>query len=39
MSDLYSDPLGTAENAAAKLMILTGKEHHDVALIMGSGWV
>ena len=39
MSDLYSDPLGTAENAAAKLMTLTGKDHHDVALIMGSGWV
>ena len=39
MSDLYSDPLGTAEKAAAELARITGKDHHDVALVMGSGWV
>jgi purine-nucleoside phosphorylase len=39
MSDLYTDPLGTAELAAAKLVELTGKSSHDVALVMGSGWV
>ncbi len=39
MSDLYSNPLGTAELAASALATLTGKDHHDVALIMGSGWV
>ena len=39
MSDLYSDPLGTAQEAASKLALITGKDHHDVALIMGSGWV
>jgi purine-nucleoside phosphorylase len=39
MSDLYSDPLGSAELAASHLARLTGKDHHDVALVMGSGWV
>jgi purine-nucleoside phosphorylase len=39
MSDLYSDPLGTASVAAAELARLTGKAQHDVALVMGSGWV
>ena len=39
MSDLYSDPIGTAEAAAAELARLTGKPTHDVALVMGSGWV
>ena len=39
MSDLYTDPLGTAEAAAAELARITGKDHHDVALVMGSGWV
>ena len=39
MSDLYSDPLGTAVLAAAELTRITGKDRHDVALVMGSGWV
>jgi len=39
MSDLYTDPLGTATLAAEQLARLTGKDHHDVALVMGSGWV
>jgi purine-nucleoside phosphorylase len=39
MSDLYSDPIGSAVSAAAKLAELTGKPAHDVALVMGSGWI
>ena len=39
MSDLYTDPIGTAELAAAKLGELTGKAQHHVALVMGSGWI
>ena len=41
MSDnaLYTDPLGTAALAAKKLAELTGKPSHDVALVMGSGWI
>ena len=39
MSDLYSDPLGTAVLAAAKIAEITGKPKHDVALVMGSGWM
>ena len=37
--DLYADPIAAAEAAAAALARLTGKDHHDVALVMGSGWV
>ncbi|MDX6332292.1 purine-nucleoside phosphorylase [Actinacidiphila oryziradicis] len=33
------DPLTAAEAAAARLRELTGAETHDVALVMGSGWV
>ena len=39
MSDLYTDPIGTAEKAAHALAALTGKQQHDVALVMGSGWI
>ena len=39
MSDLYSDPIGTAIAAASKIAELTGKAKHDVALVMGSGWM
>ena len=39
MSDLYTDPIGTAEVAAAKIAALTGKPRHHVALVMGSGWI
>lgn len=39
MSDLYSDPIGTAEVAAARLAELTAKPSHDVAIVMGSGWL
>jgi purine-nucleoside phosphorylase len=39
MSDLYQDPIGTAESAAHKLSELTGKASHHVALVMGSGWI
>jgi purine-nucleoside phosphorylase len=34
-----ADPHAAAEAAAARLRELTGGETHDVALVMGSGWV
>ena len=36
---LYSDPLQAANVAAAEIASLTGVASHDVALVMGSGWV
>ncbi len=36
---LYSDPLQAATVAAAEIASLTGVTSHDVALVMGSGWV
>ena len=39
MSDLYKDPIGTAEAAAKVIAKITGVEKHDVALVMGSGWI
>ena len=33
------DPYAAADAAAARLRELTGAETHDVALVMGSGWV
>lgn len=39
MVDLYNDPLAVAELAAASLAERTGKANHDVALVMGSGWI
>jgi len=39
MSDLYQDPIGTAETAARTLAEITGKSSHHVALVMGSGWI
>jgi purine-nucleoside phosphorylase len=39
MSDLYSDPMATAILAAEKIAELTGKVKHEVALVMGSGWM
>jgi purine-nucleoside phosphorylase len=39
MTDLYTDPLATAQAAADTLAKLTGKDKHDVALVMGSGWI
>ena len=35
MSDLYKDPIGTAEKAAKDIAKITGKNNHDVALVMG----
>ncbi|MFF4649546.1 purine-nucleoside phosphorylase [Streptomyces sp. NPDC001380] len=34
-----ADPHAAARTAAARLRELTGAERHDVALVMGSGWV
>jgi purine-nucleoside phosphorylase len=39
MNDLYSDPLGIATAAASKIAELTGKTSHNIALVMGSGWI
>jgi purine-nucleoside phosphorylase len=36
--DLLSDPFGVAQQAAAQVAALTGAEHHDVAVVLGSGW-
>jgi purine-nucleoside phosphorylase len=36
---LYSDPLAAATRAAAELAKRSGIPHHDIALVMGSGWV
>ena len=39
MSDTTTDPYALAGEAAARLRELTGLERHDLALVMGSGWV
>lgn len=39
VTDLYADPHATAAEAAAALATATGVAHHDVAVIVGSGWV
>lgn len=36
---LYSDPLACATAAAQEIITRTGVASHDVALVMGSGWV
>lgn len=39
MVDLYEDPMGAAEIAAAEIASKTGKSSHSIAFVMGSGWV
>ncbi len=36
---LYADPLQAASIAASEIAARTGIASHDVALVMGSGWV
>jgi purine-nucleoside phosphorylase len=36
---LYSDPMAAAAQAASEIAARTGVAAHDVALVMGSGWV
>ena len=36
---LYKDPMAAAAQAASEIASLTGVASHDVALVMGSGWV
>jgi purine-nucleoside phosphorylase len=36
---LYSDPMAAASQAASEIAARTGVPSHDVALVMGSGWV
>jgi purine-nucleoside phosphorylase len=38
-SDFFADPTVAAEQAAAALGSITGRPSHDVALVLGSGWV
>ncbi|MFF7198027.1 purine-nucleoside phosphorylase [Streptomyces sp. NPDC088197] len=38
-ASVNADPYAAADAAAARLRELTGAETHDVALVMGSGWV
>ncbi|GAA1883626.1 purine-nucleoside phosphorylase [Streptantibioticus ferralitis] len=38
-ANLSTDPYAAADAAASRLRELTGAETHDVALVMGSGWV
>ncbi|TIC84271.1 purine-nucleoside phosphorylase [Nocardioides sp. GY 10127] len=38
-SDATTDPYALADQAAARLAELTGVERHDVALVLGSGWL
>jgi len=37
--NLYVDPIGSAETAAAEIARRTGVAQHQIALVMGSGWV
>lgn len=39
MSDPYADPKSTAREAAEALARITGRDRHDVAVVLGSGWV
>jgi purine-nucleoside phosphorylase len=39
VTDTSPDPYALAREAAARLRELTGIERHEVALVMGSGWV
>lgn len=36
---LYQDPIAAASAAASEIAQRTGVESHDIALVMGSGWV
>jgi purine-nucleoside phosphorylase len=38
LNDPASDPFDVAQVAAERLAELTGAAHHDVALVLGSGW-
>lgn len=37
--NLYLDPIGSAETAATEIARRTGVGQHQIALVMGSGWV
>jgi purine-nucleoside phosphorylase len=37
--DPFADPTETARRAAADLAAASGVDHHDAALVLGSGWV
>lgn len=35
---MNDDPYAAARASAASLALITGREHHDVAVVLGSGW-
>ena len=39
LRDLYNDPIGTATIAAREIAAITGLPRHDIAIVMGSGWI
>ena len=39
LRDLYNDPIGTATIAAGEIAAITGLPKHDIAIVMGSGWI
>lgn len=39
VSDLFDDPTADARRAAADIATLTGATDHDIALVLGSGWL
>jgi purine-nucleoside phosphorylase len=39
VTDLHADPAAAAQHAAAALAEITGVARHDVAIVLGSGWV
>jgi purine-nucleoside phosphorylase len=39
VADPAFDPFGAAEAAASRLAALSGFDHHDVAVVLGSGWL
>lgn len=38
LDDPQTDPFAVARDAAARIAELTGVDHHDIALTLGSGW-
>jgi purine-nucleoside phosphorylase len=39
VTDVHAEPAAAAQNAAAALAEITGVQRHDVAIVLGSGWV
>ena len=39
LEELYKDPIGTATRAAGEIAAITGVPRHNIAIVMGSGWI